>query len=368
MTLAFPAADNAVADVVIIAWRRVDTLRACLESLLAMTDAPPFGVRIAANGATDEVTAFLRDEVTGVTVVELEENIGFGGGCNSAAAGSRAPNLVFLNDDATVDPHWLSALLTAADDSGAVAVGGLLLNPDGTVQEAGSRVREDAGTLQFGAGLTIEEAQASEFLTLRRVDYASGASLLVRRDAFEAHGGFDEVYRPAYFEDVDLCFRLAAAGEAVYFAPAARATHESGGSTPRHARFRTYASDHAGDLFKARWHDTLATAPAGTDPIERLCAVSPPDLESVPPAEHSADARATALGIQRAYTAWLESRLDTVSPREDALQAALEVERRRADSVDERVRELNEQIASLTEANPVNVLRWHARARRARGQ
>jgi GT2 family glycosyltransferase len=310
VTVAFDSHDDLVADVVVIAWERVDTLRACLESLSAMVGAPPFGVRIAANGASAEVREFLRDEVVGATIVDIAENIGFGGGCNAAAAGSIARNLVFLNDDAVVHQDWLSALVRCADAMDATAVGALLLNADGTVQEAGSRVRRDAGTVQFGAGLGLDEAARLALLTPRRADYCSGASLLVRREAFETLGGFDEVFRPAYFEDVDLCFRIAAGGGAVYFAPDARVTHIGGGSTSASIRFRAFASDHAGALFARRWAQTLADAPSADEPVDRLCPVAPPDLQAVPRGEPVHDARSAALRVQREFAAWLESHLD----------------------------------------------------------
>jgi GT2 family glycosyltransferase len=387
--IAFPGADGAVADIVIIAWTRVDTLRACLQSLADMEAAPTFGVRIAANGATEEVRRFLRDEVSGATVVEIAENIGFGGGCNAAAAGSRAENLVFLNDDAVVATDWLSALVDAAARTGATAVSALMLNPDGTVQEAGSRVRADAGTVQFGAGLSVEEAAQRGLLTERRVDYGSGASLLVRRDAFESVGGFDEAYRPAYFEDVDLCFRLASAGMTVFFTPAARATHASGGSTAASLRFRDFASDNAGALFTSRWAATLATAPSPDEPIDRLCRVEAPDYAAVPVRAHEEDATAAALEIQRGYAAWLERSLDSAQSESQGLRAELErqraaadaakatadetaklleVERLRAESLGDRAHDLDRQISSLIDANPVNLLRWHSRARRTRAQ
>ncbi len=66
--------------------------------------------------------------------------------------------------------------------------------------------------MQFGKGQTMAAAVAAGLLSHRAIDYGSGAALLIRRSAFEAVGGFDPIYEPAYFEDVDLSFRLKLAG------------------------------------------------------------------------------------------------------------------------------------------------------------
>jgi N-acetylglucosaminyl-diphospho-decaprenol L-rhamnosyltransferase len=65
------------------------------------------------------------------------------------------------------------------------------------------------------------------------VDWVSGACFLVRREAFEAVGGFDESYF-MYAEDVDLCWRLGRAGWTVGYVPDAEVTHHQGVSTDRH--------------------------------------------------------------------------------------------------------------------------------------
>ena len=66
--------------------------------------------------------------------------------------------------------------------------------------------------------------------SVRDVDYCSGCGLLVRREAWEAAGGFDEAYFPAYREDVDLCLSLRARGYRTVYAPGARVVHHRGGS------------------------------------------------------------------------------------------------------------------------------------------
>jgi GT2 family glycosyltransferase len=384
VSLAFPHRDDVVADIVLIAWRRVDTLRACLASLLAMTDAPPFGVRIAANGASDEVQDFLRDEVDGAVVVDIAENIGFGGGCNAAAAGSTADYLVFLNDDTIVDEHWLAALVRAASRESADAVGSLLLNADGTVNEAGARILPDGSPIPWAAGLVPSQARALGLLEPRDIDYGSGAALLVKRELFEELGGFDLAYAPAYYEDVDLCFRIKAAGGAVRFAPEAAVTHYTGASTRDQGWFLRFAVQHGREVFESRWQGALRSAPPLDAPVEALVPIAggatraSRGLDDLPTGARSRD---FALGIARRYSAWLERSLDETHRRVEEFHQAELAARRETDLARQETRQLEievtevrahahslyTQIDSLISAHPFNVLRWHRRARRARG-
>ena len=380
MTFVFPRRDSVVADIVLIAWRRVDTLRACLESLLAMNDAPPFGLRIVANGATEEVREFLRSDVDGAVIVERAENIGFGGGCNAAAAGSAARYLVFLNDDTVVEPHWLSALVAAAEAGGADAFASVLLDAEGRVAEAGARILADTNPIPWGAGLAVPQARALGLLEPRQIDYGSAAALLVDRQLFERLGGFDLGYSPAYYEDVDLCFRITAAGKGVRLVPTATVTHYTGASTRTQGWFLQFAVQNARSVFAARWRKTLASAPSIDAPVEELVAVDSSELtegRGIQLTPGTAESPTFALRIARTYSRWLEVALDDVHGRiEDfhrgQLEAEAETERIRQESLHSteatraRAQELHLQIDSLISANPVNVLRWWLRARRAR--
>jgi hypothetical protein len=191
-------------------------------------------------------------------------NLGFGGGCNVGAAASASEFLVFLNDDAEVLPHWLEALVETADrfpDAGSV--GSLVLFPDGSVQEAGAVVWRDGSTWCVSRG---ESVAASPYDFVRPVDYCSACSLLVRRKAWDALGGFDQRYFPAYYEDVDLCFELARVGWRTLFQPRSRAVHhESASSSAPRRRFLHLRNR---ETFRRKWSGELAAheAAAPTEP------------------------------------------------------------------------------------------------------
>ena len=94
--------------------------------------------------------------------------------------------------------------------------------PDGRLQEAGSIIWSDGSSDAYGRNDSPEDY---EFNFQRDVDYCSGALLLTRRELFNRLGGFDERYRPAYYEDVDYCVTLWESGYRVVYQPSAVAIH-----------------------------------------------------------------------------------------------------------------------------------------------
>ena len=150
-----------------------------------------------------------------------------------------------------------SALVAVAESDPRIgAVGSRLLDPDGTLQEAGSVLWSDAGTHQVGHGIP---PASYAYERVRDVDYSSGCGLLIRRTAWDQVGGFDEAYFPGYFEDVDLCLSLRSCGYRVVYTPRARLRHLRGGSTdPSH---RGLVAVRNGRRFIAKWASTLESYP-----------------------------------------------------------------------------------------------------------
>jgi glycosyltransferase involved in cell wall biosynthesis len=182
-----------------------------------------------------------------------DANLGFGGGCNAVARTSEAEYLIFLNDDVLVDRGWLDALVRAADaDVRIAAVGSRIRFADGTLQEAGSIVWSDGTTMPIGRGL---DAGGTAWRFRRDVTYCSACALLVRRADFEAVGGFDEAYYPAYYEDVDLCLKLAQRSKRVVYEPRAELVHfESQSST---SAFKSFLFRRNHRRFALKWGRVL---------------------------------------------------------------------------------------------------------------
>ena len=229
----------------------LDRLRPCLRAL-AEVSSLPFEVIVVANGTSENSLSDLPDPES-LVLVRSPVNLGYGGGCNWGARVARGRYIVVLNDDTVAEPGWLEALVAVAESDGRIgAVGSRLLNVDGSLQEAGSVLWNDAGTYQVGHGLP---PGSSAYARVRDVDYCSGCGLLVTRAAWDAVGGFDEGFFPAYFEDVDLCLTLRAHGYRVVYAPRARLIHLGGASTA--VDDRMVAGVRNGRRFSAKWREEL---------------------------------------------------------------------------------------------------------------
>jgi GT2 family glycosyltransferase len=236
-TIEFPPCPSPRVSILILAWRQVSLLEACLRTIVdTCGQSVPYEVVIVLNDASAQVEDFLRSRVRGARLVQSRVNLGFSGGNNRAAAEARGEYLILLNDDTAVEPGWLDWLVATADaNPRAGAVGSTILFADGRIQEAGSVIWNDGSTMPVGRG---DARDSLDWLFVRRVDYSSACSLLVRRSAWETVGGFDEGYFPAYYEDVDLCLALRERGYATLYEPRSRVRHhESASSDTRFKRF-----------------------------------------------------------------------------------------------------------------------------------
>lgn len=249
--LEVPEVDTPTVSVVVVTYGDGDTVISALESLVANTH-PCYELIVIDNASSDGTGALLEDRLVGATVVVNEENLGFASGSNQGAALASGRYLCFLNPDAFVEPGWLPPLLEAFERDELVgAVAPLFLHPDGRVQEAGSAVDAEGGALSIGDG---DDPGSFEYRFRRTIDYGSAACLVVRADLFAEVDGFDPIYRPAYYEDADLCFKLHDRGFSTVFEPNSRVVHLRGGGSQQ-ARWLMKMNQR---IFAERWADRLA--------------------------------------------------------------------------------------------------------------
>ncbi|HEY2906295.1 MAG TPA: glycosyltransferase [Vicinamibacterales bacterium] len=227
-SLTLPASASPDVSIIVVVWNQAELTLACLQALAEAMEVA-FEVIVVDNASTDD-TRRLLDRVAGATVVTNPTNLGFTVAANAGARASRGEFLLFLNNDAVLERGSLERLLAAARRSQTIgAVGGKLVHPDGRLQEAGSIIWADGSCEGYGRG---GDPGAPEYSFERPVDFCSGALLLTRRDTFNSLGGFDERYRPAYYEDADYCVRLWKSGLSVVYDPRAVAIHHEFGSAP----------------------------------------------------------------------------------------------------------------------------------------
>jgi glycosyltransferase involved in cell wall biosynthesis/GT2 family glycosyltransferase/SAM-dependent methyltransferase len=215
-------------SILVINWNAAELTRECVRHIWANTTGIRYEVIIVDNGSDPADFEALGALGSGVRVLALGTNRYFGEANNIAAEQAKGRFICLLNNDAFGQPGWLRQLVDCLEhDPSAGAAGPLFLFPDGTIQEAGAAIDADGFPIRFGRG---HNARIEEFLIARAVDYISAATLLIPRDLFLAAGGFDLAYEPAYYEDVDLCFKIRGLGRTIRFCPEARVVHLEGAS------------------------------------------------------------------------------------------------------------------------------------------
>lgn len=228
----------------------------CLDSLSTHRSRHSFEILVYDDGSSeDAMTGFLAS-IAGITYIRGGENKGFVDACNEAAKIARGEFLVLLNSDTRVCDGWLDELIgTFEIMPRAGLVGSKLFYGDGSLQEAGCIVWRDGSAWNYGRN---DDPNDPRYCFARQVDYCSGAAIAMRRGVWEELGGFDPIYRPAYYEDVDLAFRVKDIGLEVWYQPLARVLHYEGkthGTDVAHGG-KAYQVVNAGK-FAERWAKTL---------------------------------------------------------------------------------------------------------------
>ena len=257
--LIFPRVGRPEVSILMVTHGAERWVRRALSAVLDQTE-PCYEVIVVDNGSPPGMVRRLASELENVRLVFNETNRGFGPANNQAATLAVAPLLVFLNSDALVHDGWLGFLrerMESGPDAGAVTP--RLLNLDQTLQEAGPLLFGNGYTQFVGFG---DDPEKPEYLFPRDLDYASAACLLVRRRAFDEVGGFDAIYAPAYYEDVDLCLELSRKGYRTLYEPRAVVTHVRGASGNPELAKRLWLRNHP--RFVERWREFLATRPEYT--------------------------------------------------------------------------------------------------------
>lgn len=231
-------------SVVIPNWNGADLLATTLPAALAAASAHPgrAEVIVVDDGSTDGS----RDVVKahgGVTLVEHDRNLGFGAACLSGATSARHEVVFLLNSDARPDPGALGPLCDAFDAPDVFAASPLVLDEAGSVAEVTISVPYlRRGRIRYrGRSAEALSARSAVPVPPWYTFFPLGGAIAVHRARFLALGGFDALFHPFYYEDVDLGFRAWRRGWSCVVVPESRVVHVGGATigrafTRRHVR------------------------------------------------------------------------------------------------------------------------------------
>ncbi len=226
--------------IAVVSWNTRDLLDRCLSSLAPYVETGRIQVWVVDNASSDGSVEMVRQRHPWVRLLALDENLGYGRAVNLVAAQTSSPWFAFANADVAVEPGALERLLAAgrADPRAGVIAPRLVL-PNGETQHLAWPFPTLGATVAQNLGPRVLPAALADRLALyggwnperpRRIPWAVGAFLLVRREAWDEVGGFDaEQWMSA--EDLDLGWRMRAAGWATRYEPSAIVHHDESSAT-----------------------------------------------------------------------------------------------------------------------------------------
>jgi N-acetylglucosaminyl-diphospho-decaprenol L-rhamnosyltransferase len=234
-------------SIVIVTWNSGRWIDRCLRAIPLACEGLAYEVVIYDNASADTTLQLIADR--GARVMRGASNDGFASGTNRGVAETSGRYVFLLNPDCELAPRALTILVRFLDSHPKLAGAAPLLDGDGQREFQLRRLptlRSFVGEIFAFHKLFPKNRHTAhhryrdlDLTEPRRIEQPAAAALLLRREVFDEVGPFDEQFAPAWFEDVDYCRRLAAAGKEVWVVPEARAQHV-GGASLEHVPFETF--------------------------------------------------------------------------------------------------------------------------------
>lgn len=221
------------ATVIVVAYNGRHYLESCLGSVESQLGAGDELI-VVDNASADGGPDLLRVRFPRVVLIENAENFGFAVACNQGATQARGDVLIFLNQDTQVKPGWLRALLCGLQEGNATDLATskitLMSRPD-HIQLCGQDVHFTGLVFSRGFG-----SPSSSMEVPAEVSAVAGASFAIRRDLWQALGGFDETLY-MYYEETDLSWRARLRGYHSGYVPGSVVHHDYAPARPNLSRF-----------------------------------------------------------------------------------------------------------------------------------
>jgi GT2 family glycosyltransferase len=224
-----------ILSIALVNWNNRNYLKQCLESIETAQFSFVYEVVVTDNGSTDGSHEMLSECFPYVRIVQNEGNVGVARANNQCIQNSSGRYIWILNNDTVVNRESVEAMVRFMDEHPeAGAVGGNLLNPDGTYQSGffNFPTLHEEFLIVSHIGQRLNPYYPSHngpWPTARTVDWISSASILVRRTAIQEIGLIDEEYF-IYSDETDWQYRLWQTGWTVHYLPQVSTIHYGGGS------------------------------------------------------------------------------------------------------------------------------------------
>jgi GT2 family glycosyltransferase len=225
-------------SIVIVTWNGLHLLKESLDSVVAAckTFVGESEIIIVDNGSQDRTVDVLLDFYPQIRILALGQNFGFSVGNNKGVALSRFEHVLFLNNDVKVPENFLNELFdewTNCDENR------FSLSPQSNFWE-GRELTEKVFCTAIGIDLSggdfVQNWAVSQYQSLlepgvHKTIYNTGAALLVNKQKYLELGGFNPLFSPAYWEDVDLCYHAWKRGWGSYVTTRTKIWHKISASS-----------------------------------------------------------------------------------------------------------------------------------------
>lgn len=257
-------------SIIILSYNTKDLTLDCIKSIFLQYDKELkdgiFEIVVVDNASTDGSVSAISNfqlslsDKTSLKIIKNKENYGFSKGNNIGAKNAIGEYLLFLNSDTEIQDKGFLRMTEFMDLNGKVGIlGGRLMNTNKSFQRSAGNFYNvlNLSLLLFGGGklglLTKSPAK------ITKIDWVSGASMMVNNKTFKKIGGFEEKLF-MYMEDMELCFRAQKKGFLTYFYPNVSLLHKERGSSNK-----TFAIIHIYEgilyffkKYKPKWQYDLA--------------------------------------------------------------------------------------------------------------
>tara|TARA_A100000164_G_scaffold381241_1_gene431933 strand:- start:869 stop:1885 length:1017 start_codon:yes stop_codon:yes gene_type:complete len=220
----------------------------CLNSIYNNTNTKDFETIVVDNMSNDLSADDAKAEFPLINLLKANLNLGYSGGCNLGAKHAKGKYIIFLNNDTLLTKNWAEKLVSFLEKNPQVGAAQPkilnAINRDIFDYAGGAGGFIDKYCFPFVRGRLFDtlEKDINQYNEPKKIFWASGAALIIRKHILEELNYFDNIYF-AYMEEIDLCWRLQSLGWGVWYVPSSTVYHY-GKQTIKENSFKSHYFNH----------------------------------------------------------------------------------------------------------------------------